>query len=106
MDKRKTLLKQLHTFRKKVSKDFPIKKLYLFGSYASGKPHQDSDVDLIIVSRKFQALDFIQRGSQVYNYRNFNYPADFLCYTPEEFERKKKTATIIRQAVEEGIEIK
>ena len=106
MDQRKALLKQLRAFRKRVNQDFPIHKLYLFGSYAAGKPHRDSDVDLIIVSQKFQALDFVQRGSQMYHYRNFNYPADFLCYTPKEFEQKKKTATIIRQAVEDGIEIK
>ncbi len=28
-----------------------------------------------------------------------------LCYTPEEFEEKKKQITIVREAVEEGIEI-
>lgn len=106
MDKRKTLLKKLKDFRKNVNRDFPVRKLYLFGSYAAGKPHRDSDVDLIIVSPRFRRLDFVQRGARMYHYRNFNYPADFLCYTPEEFERKKKTATIIRQAVEEGIEIK
>lgn len=105
MDKRRNLLKQLKEFRKRVNKDFPVQKLYLFGSYASGRLRQDSDVDLIIVSPKFRKLDFVQRGSRMYDYRNFNCPADFLCYTPEEFERKKKTATIIRQAVEEGIEI-
>jgi hypothetical protein len=31
---------------------------------------------------------------------------DILCYTPEEFEKKKKQIGIVRTAVEEGIEIR
>ena len=30
-----------------VAKEYPIKRVDLFGSYASGKYHQNSDVDLL-----------------------------------------------------------
>lgn len=32
----------------------PITKVYLFGSYATGKAHEFSDIDLCILSPKFQ----------------------------------------------------
>ncbi|MBI3412683.1 MAG: hypothetical protein HY051_01210 [Candidatus Aenigmarchaeota archaeon] len=33
------------------------------------------------------------------------YPVDFICYTPEEFEREKKRVSIVSTALKEGIEI-
>jgi len=34
-----------------------------------------------------------------------DYPVDFLCYTPEEFEEKRKEISIVRQALKEGVVI-
>lgn len=99
------LCQQLKNFKKLASKDFPISKMYFFGSMATGKPHQYSDIDLIIVSPRFRELNFFKRGANMYNYWNLNYPVDFLCYTPEEFNKLKKQITIVREAVKEGISI-
>ena len=105
MDKRKDIEKKLEDFKRKVNKDFPIDKMYLFGSRVFGKIHKDSDVDLIIVSPKFRELDFFQRGAKMYNYWKIYSPVDFLCYTPEEFKKFKKQTTIVAQAIKEGREI-
>lgn len=96
---------QLREFKKSVTVDLPIRKMYLFGSRAVGKPHKYSDVDLVIVSPKFKGLDFFKRGAKMYDYWNLKYPVDFLCYTPEEFNKLKKQITIVKEAVENGIEI-
>jgi len=105
MDTRETINK-LKEFKKSVNKDFPISEMYLFGSMASGKIHKYSDIDLIIVSPKFRKLNFFQRGAKMYDYWNLRMPVDFLCYSPEEFNKLKKQVTIVREAVDEGIEIK
>jgi hypothetical protein len=34
-----------------------------------------------------------------------DYPVDFLCYTPEEFEEKRSEISIVRHAINEGIAI-
>jgi predicted nucleotidyltransferase len=103
---RKTIIKsKLKSFKKAANEEFPIKKMYLFGSMVSGKPHKYSDIDLLIVSTKFRKLNFFKRGAKMYNYWNLNYPVDFLCYTPEEFQRLKKQVTIVSDAVKEGVEI-
>ncbi len=106
MDKKKTIKNELKQFKRSASKDFIISKMYLFGSRTSGKPRKDSDVDLIIVSPKFRKLNFFRRGAKMYDYWNLKYPVDFLCYTPEEFNKLKKQITIVSEAIKTGIEIK
>lgn len=71
----------------------------------SGKPKKWSDIDLIIVSKKFQKERLLRRGLQLYDYWNLDYPVDFLCYTPEEFDKAKKRVTLAGEAEKNGIVI-
>src|SRR3989338_1952993 len=98
-------LKTVKDFKERASKKMSIKKVILFGSRAKGKTHEWSDFDLIIVSDKFKGTISFKRGSLLYDLWDYNYPVDFLCYTSKEFNRLKKRATIVNQAVKEGIEI-
>jgi len=106
MGKKQIIMKKLRTFKSEVERDIPLEKLILFGSMAKGKAHKWSDIDLIVVSKTFRAMDFFERGAKMYDYWNLKKPVDFLCYTPEEFNKMKKQITIVRDAVREGIEIK
>ena len=106
MDREKALVKKLMYFKADVSREFPIKKMIFFGSRATGKPRRWSDIDLIIVSPKFRKLDFFKRGARMYDYWDLRMPVDFLCYTPEQFKKLKKQITMVREAVETGIEVK
>ena len=106
MDKKRALIKKLKSFKLRLNEEVPIEKMLFFGSRAKGKPHRWSDIDLIIVSEKFREKKFRYRPLGFYKYWNFNYPVDFLCYTPEEFNKLKKQITIVRDAIREGIEIK
>ena len=103
---RKKHLDLLREFKEKLSKKMPVKKMILFGSRASGKPHRWSDFDLIIVSEKFKEEDTLRRAIGFYKYWNLDYPVDFLCYTPEEFDKLKNQVTILREAVKTGVIIK
>ena len=110
MDKRKSkLIKDLKKFKNSISKKYNPEKMIFFGSRASGKPHKDSDVDLIIVSKKFNKVRSLKRSPELYLEWHLNsdmdYPVDFICYTPEEFDKLKKQITMVKQAIEEGIEI-
>lgn len=103
---RKKHINFLKEFKRKLSKKIPIDKMILFGSRAKGKPHRWSDFDLIVVSKKFRNVDPLKRALGFYDYWTINYPVDFLCYTPKEFNKLKKKITIVREAVKTGIEIK
>ena len=106
MDRKAAIVNQLVKFKKSISKDFPLEKMIFFGSRATGRPHRWSDIDLILVSSKFENMDFFQRGASMYDYWKLDYPVDFLCYAPKEFKEKSKQITIVSEAINEGIEIK
>ena len=105
MDKKQDIKKELKNFKFRLSKRLPIDKIIFFGSSAKGKEHEYSDIDLIIISPKFRGIEFRYRSLGFYKYWNLSKPFDFLCYTPEEFNKLKKQITIVREAAKEGIEI-
>ncbi|MCS7094157.1 MAG: nucleotidyltransferase domain-containing protein [Candidatus Aenigmarchaeota archaeon] len=78
----------------------------LFGSRARGDYLKSSDYDLIIVSKHFSNLDFRERIIKIYELLDDPTNLDVLCYTPEEFEEKRKEIGIVRKALEEGIILK
>ncbi len=102
MDKTKS---KLINALKKFKKSNYIDRLYLFGSRASGKPHRWSDVDLIVVSKRFKGKGILNRSPKLHMKWNLNYPVDFLCYTPEEFRKLSKQISIVSEAIKNGIEI-
>lgn len=102
MDKRKDI-ERLRLFKERLSKQISIDKVILFGSRVKGKTHKYSDFDLIIVSKKFRRKNSLDRSLGFYKYWDLESPVDFLCYTPEEFNRLKKQITLVKKAVEEGI---
>lgn len=102
MDKKKSeIIKKLKEFKKQNK----IEKMYLFGSMATGKTHKYSDIDLVVVSKYFRGKGIIDRSPNLYMKWDLDYPVDFLCYSPEEFNKLKKQITIVKQAVKTGIEI-
>jgi len=94
-------------FKKKAAKKYGIKKVLLFGSQATGKSRKDSDIDLIVVSERIKKKsEFMSSMIQEWHLvQGKRHPVDFLCYTPKEFKAKSKGITIVKQAVEEGIEV-
>ncbi len=95
------------SFAKIINQNFSSCKILLFGSRAKGTFKKTSDYDFLLVSPEFKKWGWEERSAKVYFLKR-NIPAsmDIFCYTPEEFERKKKQMGIVQQAVKEGIEIK
>ena len=44
-----TIIKKAEQFLKQIPKELGLKKSYLFGSYAKGNQHEDSDIDIAVV---------------------------------------------------------
>ena len=86
-------------------KFYKPEKLILFGSQATGNSNENSDVDIIVVSKKFEGVKALKRSPNLYLKWDLDYPVDFLCYTPEEFDNLKNKITLVNQAIKEGIEI-
>ncbi len=105
MDRKKYIIQKLKEFKNTTSKEIRLDKVIFFGSRVKGRSKRYSDIDLVIVSKKFTGLKFRRRPLLLDNYWNMNYPVDFLCYTPQEFKKLSNRITIVREAVKEGIEI-
>lgn len=103
--KKSQLIQQLKQFRDKIARNYKIEKVILFGSRLTGKINEDSDIDLIIVGEEFRGKEALKRSSPLYLEWDLEYAVDFLCYTPEEFDKRKKQIGIVKEAVEKGIEI-
>ncbi len=83
-----------------IIKQYNPQHVIMFGSRVVGKASDDSDIDLIIISEKFETVHKLRRMSQVLKLINFEKHLDILCYTPDEFERAKKTSAIVQNALE------
>lgn len=101
----KRIKKWLDNFKKKLIKKYDPEKIILFGSRARGESLIESDIDLIIVSEKFKNIKWPIRLGKVAELWEGTIAIEPLCYTPEEFEKKKKQIGIVQQAIKEGKDI-
>lgn len=83
-----------------------IEKAILFGSWVRGDWMEWSDVDLILVSKGFEKQRFAERPVKLYEFWKSSHSLELLCYTPEEFEKKRKQIGLVAEAEETGIVIK
>lgn len=79
---------QIKKVAKKIAKEYDPEKIILFGSYAWGKPHKDSDIDLFIVKKTDNNRDLARKINRLIFPRLF--PMDILIYTPEQVEKRQK----------------
>lgn len=75
----------------------------VFGSRARGDALVESDVDLLVVSDRFNGIAFLNRAVDVLQHLAPPFGIDLLCYTPEEFDSKRLEYGIVSQAVEDGV---
>ena len=77
-------------------------QVIIFGSRVTGKAHEDSDVDVIIVSKMFEQIPFIRRMAFMLKKVRFEKHIDFLCYAPKEFGRVQHTSAVLQDALQYG----
>jgi len=92
-------------FKERIGKQLKINRIFLFGSRAKGTYSTESDFDLIIVSEEFKNVPWHKRPLQFYLAWKEDYPLEILCYTSEELEQKQRTSYLVREALEQGIEV-
>lgn len=93
-------------FKKKTEKIVDLQKLIFFGSRAKGTFNEDSDFDLILVSKDFEDQPFYKRPVQLYINWKEEYPLELICYTPQELKKKLKNPfSIAFEALKTGISI-
>ncbi|MCL4458155.1 MAG: nucleotidyltransferase domain-containing protein [Nitrospirae bacterium] len=92
---------------KKLKEEYRAKEVILFGSYARGEAHEDSDIDLLVIADTKERLHEriatvlkLLRGLIRYT------PLSPIVLTPDELEiQLKKHNQFIEEIIERGIRI-
>lgn len=95
----------IRIFLENVRQNLPIERAYLFGSYATGRNRDYSDIDLAIVSPAVNGRNSLTVNQDIFH-RAMLYNVDLepICFSPEEFEREE--LPIVLDIKQTGIEIK
>lgn len=88
-----------------LKKEINVHSALLFGSFAYGQPHRDSDVDLVVISSDFAKQDFDDRLDWLTLKRidvADTIAMDVIGYTPKEFATIEKHSAIMARAKQDG----
>jgi predicted nucleotidyltransferase len=78
-------LSAIRRFARRIAKRFDPHKVILFGSFAGGKPHEYSDVDLLVV---MPATNEINQAIRITMAFDREFPLDLIVRTPERLRRR------------------
>jgi predicted nucleotidyltransferase len=90
----------IRAFARQIAERFGPEKIILFGSYAYGKPHKDSDVDILVV---MPAYDATNQAVRVRRKTDHPFPLDLIVRTPEDLRwRLEEGDSFMREIVSRG----
>jgi predicted nucleotidyltransferase len=95
----------VYDFARRLREEVGAETVILFGSRARGDWLKESDYDFIVVSQRFQEVPWPHRPVELYRLWAGSPGVELLCYTPEEFQRKRRQISVVAEALREGIQL-
>lgn len=93
-------MRLVRKFAREVAERFHPEKIILFGSYASGTPHEDSDVDILVVMPARNTTDM---AIKIHLATMPPFPIDIIVRTPAEMRwRLAERESFLVEVVERG----
>jgi len=93
-------------FKERAARLVDVQRMIFFGSRSKGAFNEDSDFDLIIVSKDFEDRPFFERPAALHLSWEEEYPLELICYTPDELKKKLQNPySIASEAVKAGISV-
>src|SRR5713101_1731518 len=93
-------LRVIRRFARQVAERFQPEKIILFGSFAYGTPHADSDVDILVV---MPAANEINQSVRILEHSEHPFPLDLIVRTPENLKwRLAEGDWFLREIVSKG----
>ena len=91
--------KLLQTATQRLVAEFQPEQVWLYGSHAWGNPHDDSDVDLLVVVPQSNETP-IRRAQRAHRcLRGLRMPKDVLVETRQEVDRVKELKTSLENSI-------
>lgn len=99
---RRQTLRELNRLAAGLRRDFAVRSVYLFGSFARGTEHEGSDIDLLVVGdlpgRVFEQVGEVLRRTEL--------PVEPIVVTPTTFERRRREGhPLFRAIYDEGLRL-
>ena len=93
-------MRLIRRFARQVAEGFRPDKIILFGSHAYGRPHGDSDVDILVVMPARNELD---QGVRIRLAVEYNFPLDLIVRSPKNLAwRLAEGDAFLREIVNRG----
>jgi uncharacterized protein len=90
----------IHDYARAIAGEFHPERIILFGSYACGTPHEESDVDLLVVMR---TADPHAAAVRIQYRLTPPFPVDLVVRTPEQLAwRLAEGESFLRTVVSQG----
>jgi len=103
----KAIQKELDKLKELIINTIPVEQIYLFGSYAYGTAHKDSDLDLYVVLKddvETRELDAVVKILGVIG-KVKTKPVDIIANKKSKYLRLTTGPTMERKIAREGIKI-
>jgi predicted nucleotidyltransferase len=93
-------LSAIRRFARQIAERFQPEKIILFGSYAYGTPHNESDVDLMVI---MPASNEISKAIRIKQAFERPFALDLIVKTPKHIERGlQENDWFLREVIEKG----
>jgi predicted nucleotidyltransferase len=93
-------MRVIRRFARQVAEKFHPDKIILFGSYAYGTPHDDSDVDILVIMPARNELD---QAFKIHWAIQPPFPLDIIVRTPKEMKwRLEEGESFLTEVVSKG----
>ena len=98
---------ELDTLKEIIIRTVPVEQIWLFGSYAYGTPHKDSDLDLYVVLKDDIQIRLIDAAITIRLAigRKKTMPVDIVTNTLGKYRERSKFPTLERTIERKGIKI-
>jgi len=91
----------IRRYAHQIARQFHPNKIILFGSYAYGTPHEDSDVDMLVIM-PFEGKG-AHKATEILLATDPDFPIDLLVRTPEQIRARIKLGDFfLREITEKG----
>ena len=91
----------ISSFAKRIARQFNPHKIILFGSYAYGKPTEDSDVDILVIM-PFKGRN-PEKATEIWMATKPKFPIDIMVRKPAEIKKRLKMGDFfLREITEKG----
>lgn len=91
----------IRKYANQIARQFHPNKIILFGSYAYGKPSEDSDVDILVIM-SFKGRN-PEKATEIWMATRPKFPIDIMVRKPEEMKKRLAMGDFfLREITEKG----